>query len=216
MSIKDDQEEEIPPRSPEPNPQIQRPEPPPTEAPQGRWFGWLRAKIAAYWLIPSIGIALAQFFYSYKPRVLIEQNISFDAQNPFNTSYSVTNTGPFPLSYVEFTCIVRAGNRTWTRQTNWLQIGNGAPLGQPEIDQLDSWQTATRDCQGPSLLGPGKIDLSSLRIDVGVTYYWPLVHIPGCTTRHFSTRPRVGGFVLVPDVEGPPPDTEHLCQPTHS
>jgi hypothetical protein len=203
MPIKDDPTEEIQPPPPIPTPQIPEPGPPPTAAPRRRWFGWLHARIAAYWLIPSILIVLMQFAYSYKPRLLIEENVAFDTGNPFNTSYSVTDTGPLHLNDLDFTCVVTMNHITFHMEGNVLQNEEQPLLGQPPIQRLDPQATTTRDCRPPFPLRLANMDLASLRIDVTVTFAWPF-YLPfsGSATRHFSTRRRENGqFVLVPDVE---------------
>lgn len=203
MTVKGDQAAEIPPQPTKPNPQTPQPEPPPTEAPRRKRFAWLHARIAAYWLIPSISIVLMQFAYSYKPRILIEENIAFDTGNPFNTSYSVTNTGPLHLNNLDFTCVVTVNHVRFQMEGNIIQTGEQPLLGQPAIQRLDPQETVTRDCRPTLSFRLGNIDLSSLRIDVVVTFSWPF-YLPfsGSAARHFTTRHRENGqIVLVPDVE---------------
>jgi hypothetical protein len=163
--------------------------------------------VKLFWVLLLGVIALMQFAYNYRPRLTIDASVLLDEQDPLATLFRITNTGPWHLDAISFSChISLPGGGTINMEGNVIHGAPGAAAtGEPFIARLDPGQTATRDCGEPLLrmFGMPRFDPAALRVDITTKFHWPYVGWPDEVTRHFSARRYPDGrrVILVPDVE---------------
>lgn len=179
---------------------------PPTLRP--RLLGWWRKPLPKWWVLGLGLLALAQFFYNFRPRLDILSAIPLDEHDPVASIFLIQNTGPWSLYDLRFRCDLYNGQGRFTLSNNVGVIRNETPLGQPPIEQLSPGGIATRDC----LAGPQSHfihipvpDPAAVQIDMVASYRWPLIgrFRVSTTARHFSVRrsPDQQKLLLVPDIK---------------
>src|SRR5580704_14124563 len=86
----------------------------PQETPRPPWRSriasllWLlrfvRRPVKLFWVLLLGVIALMQFAYNYRPRLTIDASVLLDEQDPLATLFRITNTGPWHLNAISFSC----------------------------------------------------------------------------------------------------------------
>lgn len=175
---------------------------------------WWRKPLPKWWLLGLGLLALVQGAYNLRPRIEVTSAIPLDEHDPFATVFLIQNVGPWSLYNLRFACDIANGKQRLHLENVVGVLGGGAPIGLGNISKLASGEPATRDCvAGPqsSLIRiPPPADPTAVRINVIVTYEWPLIgglfawaRIESKTSRHFSVRrsPNNQKLLLVPDTE---------------
>lgn len=156
-----------------------------------------------WWFYVAAVSLVVNLTYTFRPQIQVKSSTM--SQDPLETLFTISNTGPWPLRDVKMICVLSDGNRNIKSENNTTKLSRNAPAqGNPNLEELPSGHSATRDCGFSHGIHLRNIDMRSIRINIITSYRWPLWPAPINVEEHFNSRQIGERFILVPDVEPRP------------